>query len=120
MDMDMDKIRIVDLEVFYQVGVTDEERSRPQRLLITLEINHDFTHAIAADNLADTIDYFAVSQRLLRFGEGCHWQLIETLADDIATMVMEEFRARSVAVEVKKFVIPQASYVAVCVRRNHP
>lgn len=115
----MDKIRIVDLEVQYQVGVTEEERSRPQRLLLTLEIEHDFKNAIAADNLADTVDYFAVCQRLLGFGEGCHWQLIETLASDIAAMVINEFKARAVSVEVKKFVIPQAAYVSVCLHRNH-
>jgi dihydroneopterin aldolase len=115
----MDKIRIVDLEVAYQVGVTEEERARPQRLLLSLEIEHDFKHAIAADNLADTIDYHAVAQRLLGFGEGCHWQLIETLAADIASMVVEEFRARAVTVEVKKFVIRQAAYVSVLVQRSH-
>ena len=115
----MDKIKIADLEVFYQVGVTDDERSKPQRLLLTVEIEHDFANAVAADNLADTVDYYSVSQRLLAFGEGCHWQLIETLAADIASMILEEFRARTVSVEVKKFVIPQASYVSVWVRRNH-
>ncbi len=115
----MDKIRIVDLEVQYQVGVTEAERAQPQRLLITVEIEHDFKHAIAADNLAETIDYYAVSQRLISFGEGCHWQLIETVAADIATMVLNEFRARAVTVEVKKFVIPRAAFVSVTVHRNH-
>ena len=115
----MDKIRIVDLEVFYQVGVSEEERARPQRLLITVEVEHDFKHAIAADNLADTIDYHAVSQRLLGFGTGRHWQLIETVAADIAVMTMDEFRARGVTVEVKKFVLPQAAHVSVVVHRNH-
>jgi FolB domain-containing protein len=116
----MDKIRIVDLEVFYHVGVTDQERAQPQRLLVSVEVEHDFKHAVAADNLADTIDYFAVCQRLLAFGEGCQWQLIETLSADIATMVLDEFRARAVTVEVKKFVIPEAAYVSVVVQRNHP
>ena len=115
----MDKIRIVDLEVTYQVGVTEEERAQPQRLLLWIEIEHDFKHAIAADNLADTIDYHAVCQRLLAFGEGRHWQLIETLAADIASMILEEFRARTVTVEVKKFVIKKADYVSVVVQRNH-
>lgn len=115
----MDKIKIVDLEVAYPVGVTEEERARPQRLLITVEMEHDFKNAVSADNLADTIDYNAVCQRLLRFGDGCHWQLIETVAADIATMVMDEFRAKAVAVEVKKFVIPEAAHVSVLLHRNH-
>jgi dihydroneopterin aldolase len=58
-----DKILISNLEVFYHVGVSDEERSKPQRLLVSVEITHDFTAAIASDNLAETIDYYAVSQR---------------------------------------------------------
>jgi dihydroneopterin aldolase len=52
----MDKITISNLEVFYHVGVTDEERAKPQRLLITVEMSHDFESAVSADNLADTID----------------------------------------------------------------
>lgn len=114
----MDKIRITDLEVFYQVGVADEERAKPQRLLLSVELEHDFTSAISRDNLAETIDYYAVSQRLLKFGEGCHWQLIETLAADIAAMILDEYSAKTVAVEVKKFVIPQAAHVSVSLRRQ--
>jgi dihydroneopterin aldolase len=113
----MDKICIIDLEVFFQVGVGDEERSRPQRLLVSLEMEHDFAAAVSRDNLADTVDYHAVCQRVLTFGEGCHWHLIETLAADIASMVLEEFKPRSVLVDVKKFVIPQAAHVSVSVRR---
>jgi len=113
----MDKIKITDLEVFYQVGVTDEERAKPQRLLVSVEMEHDFTTAISRDNLAETLDYFAISQRLLRFGEDCHWQLIETLAADIAAMIQDEFQAKAVSVEVKKFVIPQAAHVSVRLTR---
>ena len=113
----MDTIRITDLEVSYQVGVTEEERSQPQRLLVSVEMDHDFTSAISRDDLAETVDYYAVSQRLLRFGEGCRWQLIETVAADIAAMILDEFSSKSVLVEVKKFVIPQAAHVSVTVRR---
>ena len=114
----MDTITISELEVFYQVGVTEQERAQPQRLLVTVEINHDCTTAAARDNLAETIDYFAVSQRLLRFGDGCHWELIETLASEIAAMIIDEFGPRTVMIEVKKFVIPQARYVSVRLTRS--
>lgn len=114
----MDTIKITDLEVFYQVGVTEDERARAQRLLLSIEMTHDFTSAISRDDLADTIDYHAISQRLLRFGEDCHWQLIETLAADIAAMILEDFKPASVSVEVKKFVIPQAAHVSVRLTRS--
>lgn len=116
----MDKIIIRDLEAFYQVGVTEEERAKPQRLLFTVEMSHDFKAVTASDNLAQTIDYAAVAQRLLHFGQDCHWQLIETLAADIAAMVLDEFSPRIVTVEVKKFAIPQARYVAVTLTRPAP
>jgi dihydroneopterin aldolase len=117
----MDKITIADLEVFYHVGVTAAERAQPQRLLLTLELAHDFTPAQASDNLADTIDYAAIVERLSHFGEGCHWELIETLAADIAGMILEEFSPESVSVEVKKFILPQTRYVAVSLsRRKNP
>ncbi len=63
------RISIVDLEVFYRVGVPEEERAKPQRLLLTVEMEFDFSKAPKSDGIADTIDYFAVAQRLLKFGE---------------------------------------------------
>ena len=80
----MSRISIVDLEVFYRVGVPDAERAQPQRLLLTVEMEFDFSAAAKTDSIADTIDYFAVSQRLLKFGDGKSWKLIEKLAADIA------------------------------------
>lgn len=109
----MNKIIIKDLEVFYHVGVPDEERAQPQRLLITVEMEHDFSAAAKNDDLAKTIDYFAVSQRLLKFGKDRNWKLIEKLAVDIAMVVVREFQASAVTVEVKKFIIPEAEFVAV-------
>ncbi len=114
----MDTITIKDLEVFYCVGVPDEERAKPQRLLLTIEMEHDFRAAASEDELSNTIDYFAVSQRLLAFGDGVHWKLIETLAVDIAQMVLEDFGPHAVAIEVKKFILPQTKHVAVRVTRS--
>jgi FolB domain-containing protein len=109
------KISIIDLEVFYRVGVPEEERAQPQRLLLTIEMQFDFSAAAKTDSIGETIDYFAVSQRLLRFGEGKSWKLIEKLAADIREMILSEFRPQSVFVEVKKFPIPQARCVSVSV-----
>lgn len=107
------KISIVDLEVFYRVGVPDAERAQPQRLLLTIEMASDFSAAAQSDAITDTIDYFAVSQRLLKFGEGKSWKLIEKLATDIGDMILAEFKPAGVSVEVKKFPIPQAKHVSV-------
>jgi dihydroneopterin aldolase len=113
------KISIVDLEVFYRVGVPDLERATAQRLQLTVELEFDFSVAARSNDLADTLDYHAVSQRLLRFGDGRSWKLIEKLATDIANTILIEFKPAAVTVEVKKFIIPEARYVAVTVTKRH-
>jgi dihydroneopterin aldolase len=115
--MNHGKISIVDLEVFYRVGVPDAERAQPQRLLLTVEMASDFSAAARSDGIADTIDYFAVTQRLLKLGDGREWKLIEKLAADIADAILAEFKPQGVSVEVKKFIIPQAKYVSVSLKR---
>ena len=112
------RISVVDLEVFFRVGVPDAERAQPQRLLLTVEMESEFSVAAKSDSIADTIDYFAVTQRLLKFGEGREWKLIEKLAADITDTVLAEFKPLSVSVEVKKFIIPQARYVSVSLTKQ--
>ena len=109
----MSKITIVDLEVFFNVGVTDEERAKLQLLLVTVDMEFDFSSAARTDSITNTIDYHQVSQQVLQFGAGRDWKLIEKLATDLADMVLSRFNAQSVLVEVKKFPTPQARYVSV-------
>jgi len=114
----MSKIRIVDLEVFFNVGVPDEERAKPQRLLLTVEMEFDFSSAAISDRVTKTIDYFAVAQHVLKFGEGRSWRLIEKLATDLGDEILSEFRPQNVTVEVKKFSIPQARHVSVSLTKG--
>ena len=114
----MAKISIVDLEVFYRVGVPDEERAKPQKLLLTIEMESSFAKAAQSDSIADTVDYFAVSQKLLKFGDGKSWKLIEKLAADIAEMILSDFQPKKVTVEIKKFPIPQARCVSVTLKKK--
>jgi dihydroneopterin aldolase len=116
----MSRISIVDLEVFYQVGVTDEERAKPQRLLITVEMDLDFTAASLSDRVEKTINYFDITQELLKYGQGRTWRLLEKLAANIADFIVVKFRPETVTVEVKKFSIPQARYVSVALARTRP
>ena len=112
-----DVITIRDLEVFYRVGVPAGERARPQRLLLTVELETDFSAAAQSDALGKTIDYNAVARRLLAYGSRRSWKLLETLAVELVEWLIQEHRPARVTVEIKKFVIPRARHVSVRVTR---
>jgi FolB domain-containing protein len=116
----MATITITDLEVSFHVGVPEAERARPQRLLISLEMQSDFTRAAAADDIAHTIDYHAVCQTVTGLGTGRSWKLIEKLAHDIADKVMDRYHPETITVVVKKFVLPQTAHVSVTLKKNRP
>lgn len=114
----MSKITIVDLEVHYAVGVTDQERAKPQRLLLTIDLKVDFTSASISDRIEKTINYQVLVDELLKFGEGRSWKLLEKLVANVADLILAKYRPDSVLVEAKKFSIPQARYVAVSLTRS--
>jgi len=116
----MAKITIVDLEVFYSVGLSDEERAKPQRLLLTVDMTVDFSSAAVSDRIEKTINYQTVVDELLRFGQGRTWKLVERLVTNIADEVMDAYKPLGVLVEVKKFSIPQARFISVSVGRTRP
>jgi 7,8-dihydroneopterin aldolase/epimerase/oxygenase len=116
----MSKITIVDLEVYYCVGITDEERSKPQRLLLTVDMNLDFSSASVSDRIERTINYQTVADDLLKFGEGRSWKLLEKLVANIADRVLSEYKPQSVLVEAKKFSIPQARFISVSTGQSMP
>ena len=109
----MSRITIVDLEVHFHVGVSDEERSKAQRLLVTVDIEYDFSAAAMSDRITRTIDYVLVARTIEKLAQGHSWKLIEKLATDIADEVISGFHPQGVFVEVKKFALPQARYVSV-------
>jgi 7,8-dihydroneopterin aldolase/epimerase/oxygenase len=116
----MSRITMVDLEVFYCVGVPDEERAAPQRLLVSVDMSYDFAVAAVSDRIEKTINYHEVAQDLLKYGDGRSWKLIEKLATNIADLLLAKYRPQAVAVEVKKFAVPQARYVAVSLTKTRP
>jgi dihydroneopterin aldolase len=116
----MSKITIADLEVHYCIGVTDDERAKPQRLLVTVGITFDFSSASVSDRVEKTINYADVSQELLRYGDGRNWKLLERLVANMSDHLMAKYKPQSVNVEIKKFTIPQAAYVSVALTRSRP
>ena len=116
-----DLIRIVDFEVFAHIGVTEDERRAAQRLLITLEMTvASFAHAAKTDDLARTVNYYDVAQRLALITSKRPRKLLETLAEEIATEVLKNYPMQKLALEIKKFILPGTQYVSVKIERQAP
>jgi len=117
--MEGETIIIKDLEVWYCVGVPDQERANPQKLLVTIQIYYSFEKAVLTDSIAEAVDYQKIVDRLKEFGSLRSWKLIETLSSDIASLILKEFpQIYKVDVEVKKFIIPQTKYIAAKLSRK--
>jgi FolB domain-containing protein len=80
-------------------------------------MNFDFSAASVSDRVEKTINYQAVVDDLLKYGDARNWKLLEKLVANLADFILNKYRPQSVMVEVKKFVIPQARYIAVSLTR---
>jgi FolB domain-containing protein len=103
--------------VFYQVGVPEAERRHRQPLWLTVELELDARPAAAADDLSLTVDYGALSRRLLAYGEERSWRLIESLAEELAAWLLAEYPVQAAGVTVTKRAVSRARAVALRVRR---
>ena len=87
----MDIVYIRGLEVKTVIGIYDWEKEIKQKITIDLEMASDIKKAASTDEIADALDYKSVSKRLISFVEESEIQLIETLAERIAEIVLSEF-----------------------------
>lgn len=113
-----DTITIADMELHCRIGVPDEERAKPQRLLVTVEMTINATAAAVDDDIDRTINYHSVYLRIKKLAEEKERKLIETLAEETAAMILREFTTDTVAVEVKKFILPETRHVSVRLKRS--
>ncbi len=114
-----DLIRVVDLEIWAHLGVPEEERAQPQRLLVTLEMEVDhFSRAAATDNIALSVNYFDVVERVKSVATLRPRKLLETLVEELAGELLEVFLIHRIRLEVKKFILPSTRYVAVEIVRQ--
>jgi dihydroneopterin aldolase len=113
-----DQILVSKLELLTSIGVTEEERSQPQRLLASLILEPEHGIAAVNDQLSRTVDYHAAAQAVKALASGGRRLLVETLAEDIAALLLRRFRLAAVEVELRKFVLPDTEYVGVRIRRE--
>jgi FolB domain-containing protein len=111
-------IGIQGLEVTAQVGVPDQERAISQRLLLDLRFAAVDQPADLGDDLSLTIDYYAVSLRVIGIAQEHPRKLIETLADEVASVLLGEYSLRWIEITIRKFILPNAEWVSVSIRRQ--
>lgn len=87
----MDIVYIKELEIETVIGVYDWERNIKQVVCIDLEMATDVKKAAQTDHIDDALNYKSIAKRLIEFVEASEFQLIETLAETIADIVLEEF-----------------------------
>ncbi|RYD16349.1 MAG: dihydroneopterin aldolase [Lysobacteraceae bacterium] len=87
----MDLVFIEDLRIETIIGIYDWERTTRQVVALDIEMAFDNTRPAASDRIEDTLDYKAVSKRLIAFVGESHFELVETLAERCAALIREEF-----------------------------
>jgi dihydroneopterin aldolase len=87
----MDRVFIEDLRIETIIGIYDWERTTRQTIALDVEMAFDNTRPAATDRIEDTLNYKAVSKRLIAFVESSQFELVETLAERCAQIVRDEF-----------------------------
>jgi len=112
-----DAIRIHGLEVQARIGVPDEERARPQKLVLDVVLESDFRGLV--DDISRTTDYAAVAEWLRSQCASREVRLLETLAQELTAGLLENFpQISATSVEIRKFILPGTKDVSVRIRRE--
>lgn len=98
----MDSIIVRDLRVETRVGATEEERSRPQVVIVGLEVAVDLRRPGQTDDLGDTVDYGSVTSEVAELVRGSSCALLEHLAEKIAAHIAAIAGVNGVTVEIAK------------------
>jgi len=112
-----DLILVEELELRSRIGITEEERAEPQRLTVSLELEPARSLSGLGDDLAATVDYFRVCEAVKQLAAERPRSLLETLAEEIAQLILGKFAVCGVTVEVRKYILPDTRWVAVRLRR---
>jgi 7,8-dihydroneopterin aldolase/epimerase/oxygenase len=115
----MDAIVIRDLRVEALIGIHQRERHVAQTVSFDLEIGIPGTAVFKSDKVGDTIDYEQVALKIRALAASGHFRLVETLAERIARLLLDEFRAPWVKVSAAKIgILANARFVGVTIERK--
>jgi 7,8-dihydroneopterin aldolase/epimerase/oxygenase len=113
-----DRIHVEQLEVSTRIGVLKEERGAPQRLTVSISFWPYHEAGDLADKIENAINYSDVVEETKNFVRDQSTNLIETLADRLATHLLKRFRMQKITIELRKFPFEDAKYVSVTVTRT--
>jgi dihydroneopterin aldolase len=113
-----DPIHIEQLEISTHIGVPDEERLALQRLTLGITFWPYHGASDLGDRIEKTINYSAVAEAARNFVRDQSVNLIETLADGLATHLLGSFAIQKIEIELRKFALPDAKYASVTVTRT--
>ena len=115
----MDKIILTDLRIDAVIGIWDWEKRNPQTISIDLEMQTDTKKASQSDSIEDALDYKAVSKRVKQFIQASQFNLIETLAENVVKIILEEFDVNWLKLRISKpFAIRDSRNVGVSIERT--
>jgi len=99
----MDKINIINLKVYAKHGVLPEEKTEPQLFIVSVSLYLGLRTAGTTDDLAKTIDYGEVSERICKYVQSASYDLIETIAEKLADKLLCDYPVlEKVWLEIKK------------------
>jgi dihydroneopterin aldolase len=98
----MDQIFIKDLLCRGVIGISENERSQPQDIVINIVLFADITTAGASDSIKDCVNYRTVAEQVLAHTEKIQRFTVEALATDISKLCLENPLVQKVRVRVEK------------------
>lgn len=98
----MDIVYIRDLRIDTIIGIYDWERQVQQTVSLDLEMAADIRQAAATDDIQYALNYKSVAKRLIQFVGDSEFQLVETMAEQLAAIVREEFQVPWVKLRLSK------------------
>lgn len=97
-----DRIFLRDLRIETVIGIYDWERGIRQTVSFDFEFPADIRRAAQTDDIAHTLDYKSVAKAVISFVEASHYGLVETLAEQVAKLILVEFGLPWVKVALNK------------------
>ncbi len=110
-DQTLDVIRLLNMTFYAFHGVDEAERKLGQRFEVDAELFLDLRRAGETDDLTQTVDYVRVYELIEEIVIEHEYQLIETLAEEIAQSILKTFPVEEVTVRVRK---PNAPFRGIC------